>query len=91
MGSPRIYTAEDALTVTAFPLSDDVGYVVRVGDLDHDGVFLGSVFHEEGRWEAYAPPGADGAPSLLGAHEDLDELMTEFFLKQVRLGDGSDW
>ncbi|TYL50272.1 hypothetical protein [Agromyces mariniharenae] len=91
MASPRIYSAEDALTVTAFPLSDDVGYVVRVGDGDLDGVFLGSVFHEEGRWEAFAPPGADGAPRLLGSHEDLDDLITDVFLSQVRLGDGSDW
>jgi hypothetical protein len=43
MSAPRVYTADDALTVTVFPLSDEVGYIVRVGDLDHDGMFLGTV------------------------------------------------
>ena len=86
MAAERVYTADDALTITAFPLSDDNGYIVRVGELDHDGVFLGTVFHEEGRWAAYASS-ADRFPVLIGVGEDLDDLMTEYFLEQVRLSD----
>lgn len=91
MAVPRIYIAEDALTVTAFPLSDNVGYVVRVGDRDHEGVYLGSDFRVEGGWVAYGRPGEDRPSRLLGSSTDLDELMTEYFLRRVRLTDEVDW
>ena len=45
MAAPRIYLSEGALTVTAFPLSEDLGFVVHVGDDDPDGGYLGAVFH----------------------------------------------
>ena len=91
MAAPRVYIAEDALTVTAFPLSDDVGYVVRVGDRDDDGVYLGSVFHVDAGWVAYGRPGEDCPSHLLGSGTDLDELMTECFLRPVRFTDEVDW
>jgi hypothetical protein len=91
MTAPRIYLANDALTGTAFPLSDDIGYVVRVGDGDQEGVYLGSVFHEGQRWVAYAPAGAEGRSETVGSSSDLDELVTECFLKRMRLTDDSGW
>ena len=92
MAAPRIYIAENALTVTAFPISDDIGYVVRVGDGDHEGVYLGAVFREDhARWVAYAPTDDAGPSELLGSGADLDELMTQCFLRRVRLTDDLDW
>lgn len=91
MAAPRIYMANDALTVTAFPLSDDIGYIVRVGDGDQEGFCLGLVFRKEAGWIAHAPSDADGESELIGMNSDLDELVTECFLKQVRLTDDSEW
>ena len=87
MAGQRTYTAEDALPITAFPLSDDVGYIVRVGDGDLDGVVLGSVFHADGRWRAYATTTAGGVPVLVASGDDLDELIVEHFLASMRLTD----
>lgn len=79
------------MTATAFPLSENNGYVVRVGDRDDDGVYLGAVFQTADGWVAYAPA-ADNRPSeLLGSNNDLDELMTECFLRRMRLTDDLDW
>ncbi|MGI9821724.1 hypothetical protein [Agromyces sp. Marseille-Q5079] len=91
MAAARMYIAEDALTVTAFPLSDNTGYVVRVGDRDHDGVYLGAVFHTADGWVAHAPPNEDGSSELLGSSIDLDELMTDCFLRRMRLTDELGW
>ena len=90
MTTPRIYLATDILAVTAFPLSDDVGYVVRLGDGDYDGAYLGSVFHEEGRGVAYAPPDPVLASVPIGSSTDLDDLMTDSFLRQLKIPDASD-
>ena len=90
MAAPRVYIAEDALTVTAFPLSDNVGYIVRVGDGDAEGVYLGAVFHENDRWVAYAPAQEDPSEILASANS-LDELITDCFLRHVRLSDDLDW
>ncbi|MFE5670472.1 hypothetical protein ACFQ58_02575 [Agromyces sp. NPDC056523] len=87
MTAPRTYTAEDALAITAFPLSDDVGYIVRVGDTDHDGVVLGTVFFAGGHWQAYTADAVEAVPTLLGSGEDLDDLIVEYFLSKVRLTD----
>lgn len=89
MAVVRVYSEEDALTITAFPMADDIGYVVRVGDRDHEGAYLGSVFHESERWVAYAPAD-DGRTASFGSSADLDELMTECFVTQVRIADASD-
>ena len=86
MAVVRVYSEQDALTITAFPMADDIGYVVRVGDRDHEGVYLGAVFHEGARWVAYAPT-ADGSTASFGSSVDLDELMTECFVTQVRISD----
>lgn len=86
MAAPRVYTADDSLTITAFPFADEAGFIVRVGDLDHEGVFLGTVFNEGDRWEAYASS-AERFPVPLGSSENLDNLITEHFLEQVRLSD----
>ena len=86
----RIYTANDTLTITAFPFSENVGYAIRVGEEDPDGVYLGSVFHEEGTWVAYGPEGDDGQPIALGSGSDLDDLVTTRFLNQVTLGNTLD-
>ena len=71
MAVVRVYSEQDALTITAFPMADDIGYVVRVGDRDHEGVYLGAVFHEGARWVAYAPT-ADGSTVSFGASVDLE-------------------
>ena len=86
-----MYSSTDALTITAFPLSDGIGYVVRVGDRDHEGVYLGAVFHEDERWVAHGPADAYGRSEPFGSSGDLDELMTECFLSQVRITDESEW
>ena len=86
----RIYTANDTLTITAFPFSDDVGYAIRVGENDVDGAYLGSVFPEEGSWVAYGPEVDDGEPVILGSSSDLDDLVRTRFLSQLRLGDALD-
>ncbi len=91
MAAPRIYLAEGALTVTAFPMSDDLGYVVRVGDNDHDGVYLGAVFHEGGRWVAYASEDSAGRIDVLGSGDELDEVVMRCYLAQVRIADDPEW
>ncbi|MGI9822075.1 hypothetical protein [Agromyces sp. Marseille-Q5079] len=91
MPASRRYIAVDALTVTAFPLSDNTGYVVRVGDRDYEGVYLGAVFHTDAGWLAYAPPAENGSSELLGSNTDLDDLMTDCFLRRMRLTDDLDW
>jgi hypothetical protein len=90
MAAPRVYIAEDALTVTAFPLSDNIGYIVRVGDGDVEGVYLGAVFHENGLWVAYAPA-QEGPSEILASASSLYELITDCFLRRVRLSDDLDW
>jgi hypothetical protein len=90
MAAPRIYLSEGALTVTAFPLSEDLGFVVHVGDDDPDGVYLGAVFHEAARWIAYGPEDPAGRVDVLGSGEDLDEVIEQCYLAQVRIVDDSD-
>ncbi len=90
MTAPRIYLTEGALTVTAFPLSEDLGFVMHVGDSDPDGVYLGAVFHQEGQWVAYGPEDSDGRVDVLGSGDDLDDLVEQCFLTQVRITGDSD-
>ena len=90
MVAARVYSSMDALTITAFPISDGVGYVVRVGDHDHEGVYLGAVFHEDGRWVAYTPAGPDGRSDPFGSSADLDDLMAECFVNQMMISDESE-
>ena len=90
MAAPRIYLSDDALTVTAFPLSEDLGFVVHLGEEDPDGVYLGAVFHEDAQWIAYGPEDPAGGVDVLGSGEDLDEVVERCFLTQVRIADDSD-
>ena len=90
MAAPRIYLSDDALTVTAFPLSEDMGFVVHLGEEDPDGVYLGAVFHEDARWVAYGPEDPAGGVEVLGSGEDLDEVVERCFLTQVRFVDDSE-
>ena len=80
----RIYTANDTLTITAFPFSENVGYAIRLREEDPDGDYLGSVFHEEGTWVAYGPEDRDGDPTIVGSNSELDELITTCFLDPLR-------
>lgn len=90
MAAPRIYLTEGALTVTAFPLSEDLGFVVHVGDSDPDGVYLGAVFHEDGRWVAYGPQDPDGHVDVLGSDGDLDDVVERYYVGQVPTTDAPD-
>ncbi|RZS64394.1 hypothetical protein EV187_2780 [Agromyces ramosus] len=90
MAAPRIYLSEGALTVTAFPLSEALGFVVHVGDDDPDGLYLGAVFHENARWIAYGSEDPSGRVDVLGSGEDLDDVVEQCFLSQVRITDDSD-
>ena len=90
MAAPRIYLTEGALTVTAFPLSEDLGFVVHVGESDPDGVYLGAVFHEDGRWVAYGPEDPDGRVEALGSDEDLDDVVERYYVTQVPITDAPD-
>lgn len=90
MAAPRIYLSEGALTVTAFPLSEDLGFVVHVGDEDPDGPYLGAVFHEDALWIAYGPEDSAGRVDVVGSGEDLDDVVERCFLSQVRIPDDSD-
>jgi hypothetical protein len=90
MAAPRIYLTDGALTVTAFPLSEDLGFVVHVGESDPDGVYLGAVFHEDGRWVAYGPEDSDGRVEALGSDEDLDDVVERCYVTQVQTTDAPD-
>ena len=90
MAAPRIYLGDGAVTVTAFPLSGDLGFVVHVGEEDPDGVYLGAVFHEAAQWVAYGPEDPAGRVDVLGSGEDLDEVVERCFLIQARVADDSD-
>ena len=89
MAAPRIYLTEGAITVTAFPLSEDLGFVVHVGDSDPDGAYLGAVFHEDGRWVA-GPEDPDGRVDVLGSDGDLDDVVERCYVTQVPITDASD-
>ena len=86
----RIYTANDTLTITAFPFSENNGYAIRVGENDADGTYLGSVFHEQGTWVAYGSEGGEEDPTPIGSNPDLDELVTNCYLNQLRFGDSAE-
>ena len=90
MAAPRIYLTEGALTVTAFPLSEDLGFVVHLGDSDPDGGYLGAIFHEDGLWVAYGPEDPDGRVEVLGSDEDLDDVVERCYVGQVPNMDAPD-
>ncbi|HVL61588.1 MAG TPA: hypothetical protein VM430_09305 [Microbacterium sp.] len=90
MAAPRIYLSDGAVTVTAFPLSEDLGFVVHVGEEDPDGVYLGAVFHEDGLWVAYGPEDPARRVDVLGSGEDLDDVVERCFLTQVPADDDSE-
>ena len=90
MAAPRIYLSDGAVTVTAFPLSEDLGFVVHVGEEDPDGVYLGAVFHEDALWVAYGPEDQARRVDILGSGEDLDDVVERCFLTRVPAGDDSE-
>ncbi|WP_395245710.1 hypothetical protein ACGGZK_07815 [Agromyces sp. MMS24-K17] len=84
MTNTKVFRDAGALTITAFPLSDVAGFVIRAGETDHDGPFLGTVFHEADVWSAYAALATGAEPFRIGTDADLDALIRRAFLEQVR-------